>query len=530
MGVVVGVDGAGRTFRLRRLAAESGTPVWWAAGDLAPGLAQATSDGALVLVDDAHRLGPAALDALSSVARAGVPMHISRRPTIDSPALAALDEAVAGGGVEVVGPLSVDEVAALVATITGRTVSPQTAAAVHDASSGMAVVAAALADALAASLSAGGADRAVQGGQSRSGSAGAVSPRVAAVLDGPAPALVARVQRRFAVLAPEVSAVARVLALRLSLDDDALAGAAGSSPAALPAALRTLRDEGLLVPGEERMIPAVALAVFGELSAAERRRLHDAVGRALVAAGADPVIAATQLRAARARTSAVAAIYARAGEATRFADPAAALAWFDDADEAGADPADTVAGRAEAGALLGLPVDVDPNVADPRLARLAGAAAAQDGRTERAADTLLSADPAMAVPVLVGVGRIEEARVAAKGDRLGEAALAAAEDPDAAVPLLIEAAEAAERAAPTAVLPDTPHALGAIVAVAAGDLAAAEHLLERAVSGGSGAGWDASGSSTTGSFATGSSETESSASGSSRVDRLRADGPRVDRL
>jgi DNA-binding CsgD family transcriptional regulator len=627
VGVVVGVDGAGRTFRLRRLAGAS--PAWWAAGDLAAGLARARDEGALVIVDDAHRLDAAALTSLAAAARDGVPMLISRRPTIDSAELAALDEAAAAGGVEVATPLAQDEVAVMVATATGRTVSPETAAAVHEASAGMAAVAAALADALAASLgepaggapggpvgpgsrggmtpvgpgsrggmapvgrpgggpggpgqgsrggmppvgqprggsagqgsrggiapagqpgaggpsgggqgsrggmapvgqpgaggppAAGGARRGPEagagqgsrgglspigqqpggrggagpgsrgglapvgtggagpgsrGGMTPVGQAGQVSPRVVAVLGAPAPSLVARVQRRFAVLGAEVGAVARVLALQLELGDDVLAGAADTSASTLPRALRTLRDEGLLVPGEERMIPAVALAVLGELSAAERRRLHDSVGRALVAAGADPVVAATQLRAARVRTPSVAAIYTRAGEATRFADPAAALAWFDDADEAGADPADTAPGRAEAGALLGLGVDVDPQSGDRRLARLAGAAAAQDGRTERAADTLLAADPVLAVPVLVGVGRLDMARAAAKGDRLAEAALAAAEDPDAAVPLLIEAAEAAERALPTAVLPDTPHALGAIVAVACGDVAAAEHLLER---------------------------------------------------
>ena len=400
-------------------------------------------------------------------------MLIARRPTIDSPELAALDEAVAAGGVEVAEPLDRDAVAAVVATVTGKTVSPETAAAVHEASAGLPAVAAALADAVAVSL-----------GLRASGPAPGAGPRpvagrALAVLEAPAPALVARVQRRFAVLGPDVATVARVLALRLDLDDDVLAAASGVAAEKLPGMLRTLRDEGLLVPGEERMIPAVALAVFGELSAAERRRLHDGVGRALAAAGADPVATATQLRAARVRTPAVAPVYVRAGEATRFADPAAALAWFDDADEAGADPADTVAGRAEAGALLGLPVDVDPQTADPRLARLAGAAAAQDGRTERAADTLLAADPPLAVPVLVGVGRLDQATVAAKGERFAEAALAAAADPDAAVPLLIEAAEAAERSVPVAVLPDTPHAVGAIVAVVTGDLAAAEHLLER---------------------------------------------------
>jgi DNA-binding CsgD family transcriptional regulator len=503
--VVVGVDGAGRTFRLRRLAAAFGPAVWWVAGDLDAGLSRAREDGALVVVDDAHRLAPDALATLAAAARDGVPMVISRRPTIAGLELAALDEAVAAGGVEVADALNHDEVATLVATTTGRTVSPETAAAVHDASAGLAAVAAALAAALAVEFGqpvggsgggparpggsgrgGGGLDGAPGGGGAGGGRPvtaaprGGMADRVAAVLSSPAPVLVARVQRRFAVLAPEMAAVARVLALRLDLGDDVLAAAAGIDATALAGALRTLRDEGLLVPGGERMIPAVAGAVLGELSAAERRRLHDGVGRALVATNADPVATATQLRAARVRTPAVAAIYAQAGEATRFADPAAALAWFDDADDAGADPADTAAGRAEAGALLGLPVDVDPQAGDPRLARLAGAAAAQDGRTERAADTLLAADPVLAIPVLVGVGRLEAARAVGKGDRFGEAALAAAEDPDAAVPLLIEAAEIAERTAPAAVLPDTPHALGAIVAVLAGDVAAAEHLLERA--------------------------------------------------
>ncbi|MGH3880793.1 MAG: hypothetical protein ACRDSK_27530, partial [Actinophytocola sp.] len=171
MAVVVGVDGAGRTFRLRRLA---GAPAWWAAGDVEAGLAGAREDGALVVVDDAHRLAPAALTALAAAARDGVPMVISRRPTIDSPELAALDEAVAAGGVEVAGPLDPDEVARLIATATGRTVSPETAAAVHEASAGLAVVAAALATAIADALAAAGAGSGGRAGAS--GGAGRGAP------------------------------------------------------------------------------------------------------------------------------------------------------------------------------------------------------------------------------------------------------------------------------------------------------------------------------------------------------------------
>jgi DNA-binding CsgD family transcriptional regulator len=554
--VVVGVDGAGRTFRLGRLVDAAGTRAWWVGtGDLAAGLAAARDAGTVVVADDAHRLAPEVLRALAAAARSGVRVLVARRPTIDSAELADLDEAVAAGGVEWLGPLDRDEIGTLVAVATGRPASPEVAAAVHELSAGLPGVAAAVAAAglpvvaassaglsgtaasagssgvagagpsgvAAAPASAGlsgvagavasgglpgaasaglsGAARASAGlpGVAASASSGVAGPVASVGLSGlaaasavsgaPVPALLARVQRRFAVLSRQVGAVARVLALRLELSDDVLAAAATVPADELSGVLRTLRDEGMLVPGGERMIPAMADAVLGELSAAERRRLHDVVAGALAAAGADPLVTAAQLRAARVRTPAAAEIYRQAGELIRFADPSAALAWFDDATDAGADPAAVAAGRAEAGALLGLPPDADLLAdSDARLMRLAGASAAHDGRADRAAELLLAAGaPLLAVPVLVGTGRLAEAREATHDQngtpaatRFAEAVLAAVHDPDAAVPLLIEAAEVAERATPVAVLPDTPHAVGAVVAVLAGDVAAAEYLLDRA--------------------------------------------------
>ncbi|MEU4422842.1 LuxR C-terminal-related transcriptional regulator [Actinoplanes sp. NPDC024001] len=454
MTVVVGVDGSGRTHRLRRLATEASAAVWWPTG-----LTTARAENQLVVVDDAHRLDPAALAELAAAARDGVPMVIARRPTIDRPELAELDEAVAAGGVELLGALDADGVARLVATVTGRPVSPEVAEAVFAASAGLPAVAAAV----------------------------ATAPPGA-----PPPALLARVQRRFAVLDVAAVTVARVLALRLDLTDQVLATAAGAAVHELAAALRTLRDEGLLVPDGERMIPAVAAAVLAELPAAERRRIHDAVAGALVAAGTDPVAAAGQLRAARAATPAAAVVYRQAGERLRFTDPAAAIGWFDDAADAGAEPVTLAAGRAEAGALLGLPVEVEhAGPGDPdadRLGLVAGAVAAHQGRAVRAAELLLGAaapGPVLAVPSLVGIGQMPQARQAAGGpapaalSRFAEGAVAAVE-PAVALPLLIEAAEAVERGAPAVVLPDTPHAVAAVVAVAAGDVATAEHLLIRA--------------------------------------------------
>ncbi|GGQ82415.1 helix-turn-helix domain-containing protein [Couchioplanes azureus] len=469
MTVVVGVDGSGRTHRLGEIAAAAGRPVasvvFTTADDLEALLARARSDGAMVVVDDAHRLPPEALRALAAAARAGLPMAIARRPTIDGPELADLDEAVAATStVEHLGPLDPGALTALVTATIGRPVTPEHVAAVQAASAGLA----------------------------------ALAETVAAAPDGTPPALVARLQRRLAASGRDTAELAGILALGLDLGDDVLGAAARLDPAAAAAAMRSLRDQGLLMPDGERMIPAVARALLADLSALERRRVHDTVAAALLATRADPVRAAEQLRAARARTPAAADVYRRAADRLRFAAPERALSCYDDALDAGADPAVVAAGRAEAAVLLGLPVDLDAATASEsdaaRLALVAGAAAAHDGRAGRAAEALLSTGPpgpVLAVPALVATGRPEAARSAATGQaplplrRLAEATLAVG-NPTTALPLLIEAAEAYEQAPPAVTVPDLPHALGALVAVTAGDSATAEYLLERALDAGTG--------------------------------------------
>lgn len=476
MTVVVGVDGAGRTHRLGEIAAASDLPVIRVDGrsgadvDLSGVPAVPPDAGCLVVVDDAHRLADAALRTLAAAARRGVRMAIARRPTLDRPALAELDEAVAAQGpVELLGPLDDGALATLVSTVTGRPASPDVLAQVREASAGHAAVAAAV----AAMVGAG-----------------------AAVADAaPVPALAARLQQRLARLPASITDLAHLLGLGLDLADEVLADAAGLAPADLAPAMRTLRDEGMLVSDGERLIPAVAQTLLADLPPAQRRRLHDRIALALIAAGGDPVTAATQLSAARVRTGHAARVYAAAADKLRFDDPAAASTWYDDALDAGADPGTLAAGRAEADALLGRPVDVDATPAAPeearRVALAAGAAAAHQGRATRAADTLTAAGepgPLLAAPVLVAVGRPEPARQAAGGTgplplrRFAEAVLEIS-DPAAAVPLLIEAAEAMEATPPALVLPDTPHAMGALVAVTACDASTAEHLLERAIAG-----------------------------------------------
>jgi len=480
MTVVVGVDGAGRTHRLDEIVAAASRPGGPVAiridpplgtvDELAIRLSTARAEGCLVVVDDAHRLAADLLLTLTAAARQGLTLVIARRPTIDSRELAELDEAVAAkGSIEQLRPLDVDGVAALVASVTGRPCPPARAAEIHAASAGLPAVAAAV----------------------------ALAPP-GAPPDAPSPALVARVQRRLAVLDPGTATIARILALRVELVDAVVAVAADVGVDRLAAGVRALRDEGLLVPDGEAMIPAVADAILADLPPAERRRIHDAVARAMVDAGSDLGAAATQLRAARAFTPNAAEVYRATGDRLRFTDPAAALGWYDDALDAGAEPPAVAAGRAEAAALLGLSLDssADAAAADAsRFALVDGATAAHQGRAARAAEVLVAAGPpgpVLAVASLMGIGRPADAGRAARAtpgprglQRFAAAVLAVAE-PQSAVPLLIEAAELLESMAPTVVLPDTPHAVGAVVAVMAGDAATAEHLLDRALAAGVG--------------------------------------------
>ena len=479
--VIIGVDGSGRTHRLSALAAaDSRDAVWVGASDVEATLASAASGDALVVVDDADLLGADELAALTAAARAGVPMMISRRPTLDRAELAELDGALiaAGGRVEALQPLAPPDVALLVRKVVGTTPDQSQIEWILAESCGLPAIAAALGTGLPASPSV----------AARAAESVLHDHQISA-------ALTARTQQRLSRAGPDATSVGRVLSLRLDLPDAVISAAAGVDPGALPDAVRSLRDVGLLTSDGDRMVPAVARAVQAELSAAEQRRVRTEVAQALLDSGAEPLAAATQLRTARVRSPAAAEAFQAAGEQVRFSDPDAALVWFDDAIDAGADGTMVAASRAEAAALSGQPVDSESAVSPDdttRLALVAGAVEAHQGRTRRAVETLVpagSVGQVLAVPLLIALGRVDEARKRAEQleqrvpvalQRLAEASIAAS-DPHGAVPLFIEAAEAIERAAPEVVLPDTPHALGAVVAVAAGDVNTAERLLSAAL-------------------------------------------------
>jgi DNA-binding CsgD family transcriptional regulator len=487
--VVVGVDGSGRTHRLARLAGtDPDRAVEWItapvadAETLAARLGQAAAVGRLVVADDVHRLDDAALRVLTSAVRSGLDLLVSRRPAIGTAALAELDDALAhrGGDTEDLHPLDAAGLMALMATLTGRPPAVEDVERVLAATAGLPALAALI----------------------------ALAPPAPAV-----PPLAARVERRVALLPPGPAELVRLLAVGVAVPDDVLAEAARLPRGELPAALRILADEGLLAPGTEHLIPAVAEAVDHIAGPAGRRAVRERLAAALVAGGADPLLAAPLLRAARARGPAAAAVFVAAAEKIRLTAPSEALGWLDDADDAGGlgpeRPGVPVrAIRAEAAALLGVTADVVPGSDSPvperiRLQRVEAAVAAHQGRTDRCADLLAGSSDALdrllAVPALVATGRrpqspdpdpdpdpgSEPGPAPAALRRLAEAALAAT-DPLEAVPRFIDAAETAEADPPPAVLPDTPHALGALVAVCAGDTATAEHLLTGALTSGIG--------------------------------------------
>ena len=454
--VIVGIDGSGRTHRLGELAAAIGGDVVRIDRSTEPARA-ATSSGVLV-VDDAHRLPPPLLADLVPLAASGVPMLLARRPVVTGPQLAELDAVLAArGAVEVLHPLDEAAVRGLL-----------------------------------------GADDAHRAGEVLEASCGhaAVAAALAAAGPGTAPAaLVARVQRSLARLDPSEQLVARALSLRLDLGDGVLSAVSGLPLPQVAAALAELRDAGFLDPAGEAMIPAVAAVMAAEQPPAQRRLLHDAVARALLDTGSDVVAAAHAMRGVRLRTPAAAQVYLTAGRRLRFEDPAQALRWLDEAVDAGLDPARAAVVRGETGLLLGLGDELEPLPEgagdDAEWAhRVEGVYAAHSGRSARAAELLLAGGDLgrlLAVPSLVAVGRPDDARrYAADGRgpvalrRLAEAALALP-DPAEAVPLLIEAAEALGRGRLGAVLPETPQALAAPVAVLGGDAATADTLLGEAV-------------------------------------------------
>ncbi len=470
--VVVGVDGSGRTHRLAQLAGPDAVwpPRFRDTADLVALVEKALEERAEIVVDDAHLRPPELLRRLAQAVEDGAVVLIARRPTVRLPELAALDGAVAAtGAVEMLAPLPDETIATL------------------------------LGDAPAATVA-----------------ACAGSPTVAAALVGwsgadPMPAaLTALVQRRVAVLSRPAAALVPVLAERLPLDAPVLARLAGVKTIAVAYALDELVEAGLLVPGADALVPAVAAAVRGAAAPGARRARGAAVAAAVVDAAGSPTTGgrspdpssahefAVRMRELGVQSGPAVALRLAAARGLAPTDAATAHDWAqealtllpDDADSAGVRE-DAALVEAEAAIVLGVPSERpgDEPVEGPhaeRWAVLRGLRAAQDGRAARAVEELDrggEVGAVLAAPLQFGTGLpVGPGSVAASTTaELLRRTAAAAVRPYDALPLVVEAAEALDRAPAAPLLPDTPHALGAVLAVLAGDPTTADHLLRRAL-------------------------------------------------
>lgn len=285
-----------------------------------------------------------------------------------------------------------------------------------------------------------------------------------------------------------------------------------------PGAVGDLLDQaaatGLMAP-DGAVVPLVRHASTRVVPAAHRQVLQRRLAEIQLDAGGSVLVAARGLIGSGATGTRVAAAFERAGdEALRECLPVA-VDLFDAAVEAGAPPPALAARRAEAALLAG---DLDaalrradqvlaePTAVDGEASRravaVAAAVLAHRGMLSRGAELhrWLAAQPfggpsLLAVPALVGIGALDEARgILAASAGQAPTVLAGAEallahgvhdtvagTPTAALSQLTRAAVLLESSGRAALLPDTPAALAALVAIHCGELDVAQSVLGQAV-------------------------------------------------
>jgi DNA-binding CsgD family transcriptional regulator len=456
---------------------------------------------ATLLVDDAHWLDPASRHVLVGVAERaadqGVGLVAAHRPVPADADLAALDAALAPTIIRLA-PLDNDGIAERAALVLGVAVDDALVDALLVRTEGVPL----LVDTLLHGWR--DADLLERGGLRDP------SP--------PVPPPVVELARARVDQLPEAERRLLVaLSLGSALDDELLAGLAELPRDALGASTDALRARGLLVPGHDEPLPVIADAVLAITPEADRRRLHGRCADAMSARGDPPGRAAEHVIAAGAAgADAVATLVAAADAALGEGLGGTAGELLDRAAEAGA--AGIAGRRAEAAALTG-DLDAAVELADTALAEgdaadraratgvLAGVLGGR-GLWGRSAQLFASVRdhpeapdgvfPLLSGPGLVARGRRDDARAALEqGERTLErpASLAieaavllargAVQSGDgdlaAALDSFLESAELLESGAARLVLPETPHGLGALTAVAACDFALADHLLGRAL-------------------------------------------------
>lgn len=490
---VVGPGGHGKTVLLDALAgafADAGLVVrrtLSAAGDLAPGVA--------LLIDDAHLLPASDLARLTGLA-AGPDGHlvVAHRPWPRPAGTAALGAALAAARPPVVlDVLDRAGVAARAAQRPGGPTAPgrrldELVDLVRARTAGVPVLVDRMLDALAEHP-------------------GADHPRE----------LLVHLGYTVAEQEPGVRELLLARALDAPLEAEVLVPLLGlADAAALDELLESARSAGLLT-ADGLAIPLLSDAVLARTPDGTRSQTRRALAEIERDRGGSVLTAARGLLDTGATGARTAAVFTAAGEEALTTGSPEAGAFFAAAVRAGTPAVELAARRAEA-AVVGGDLDLALAQADQvlstpgsapaadavRAGTVAAAVLARRGLLARSAElyrwmgSSMGSAAVLAVPALIGTGALAEARAVLHGRRGAPdrppTLLAGAEElmaqgvyesvagsPTAALSKLTRAAVLLETSHRGALLPDTPAALAALVAVHCGELDVAQSVLERAV-------------------------------------------------
>jgi DNA-binding CsgD family transcriptional regulator len=333
-------------------------------------------------------------------------------------------------------------------------------------------------------------------------------------------------------MAPGVRDLLRACALGAPLEPEVLLPLlwpdAAPDGVMLDELVEAARAEGLLT-ADGRAVPLVSAAVLARTPPASRLETRRALAELELGRGGSVLSAARGLLGTGAGGERVAAVFVAAAEEALRSGSGAAEELFEAAVLAGSPSLELAARRAE-GAMLNGNLDLALTRADEVLSAsdqvpptdvvqagsVAAAVLARRGMLARSAELYrwmgsesMGRGAVLAVPALIGTGALDEARevlhpsVPSGAPRRPPTLLAGAEElmaqgvydsvagsPTAALSELTRAAALLESSRRAALLPDTPAALAALVAVHCGELDVAQSVLERAMRvrlGGSGA-------------------------------------------
>ncbi|MGH3814144.1 MAG: LuxR family transcriptional regulator, partial [Pseudonocardiaceae bacterium] len=499
---IVGPGGTGKSALLDALAREyqkAGTAV--VRPSSAAGLRLDTLDpNGPVLVDDAHRLDQAALEGLRTFAETETArLIVAYRPWPRSRGLSAIGASLARRrSPVVVGHLARTAVGARIAGRVGCTPPDPLVDLVLEQTGGLA----SLVDLVTQALQ----------------DTGRFDPRRPEQFRRPdrvnvSASLAERLRYQLEALDPEIYQLLQAMAVGAALDAEVLGPLLDVDPTALSDTVEAALATGLITGGGE-LIPFIRNIVLRLMPMLRSREMQRRLATIQLDRGGSVLAAGRQLLGTGASGSRVAAVLERAADEALRQSPALAAELYAGTIDAGASPRALAARHAQAVALAG-DLDqalrlADQVVSDPsapdreRAISVVAAVLAHRGLPAHSAQLYCSlpADAAggaaLAVPALIGTGALTQARTvldaADAGTGRGATLMAGAEilmargmlttvtgTSTGALSQLTRATVLLEPAGETVLLPDTPAALTAVVALQCGELTVADSTLRRAV-------------------------------------------------